>query len=91
MRTLENTVSSFFYYMWNSWNEEECRTVFASLGYKHFWDKWCAIAKPTAHGATEKFYAELETHNRALLVNRACEIYNRAVLRKQSPHESNSE
>ena len=91
MRTLENIVSSFFYYMWNSWNEDECRIVFASVGYKHFWDKWCAIAKPTAHGAAEKFYAELTTHNRVLLINRACELYNGGELRKQSPDESDSE
>ncbi len=24
----ENTVSSFFYYMWNAWSEEECKTVY---------------------------------------------------------------
>ncbi|WP_195594644.1 hypothetical protein [Bacteroides fragilis] len=91
MRTLENIVSSFFYYMWNSWNEDECRMVFASVGYKHFWGKWCAIAEPTAHGAAEKFYAELTTHNRTLLVNRACELYNGEKLRKQSPDKSDSE
>ena len=24
----ENTVSSFFYYMWNAWSEEECKAVY---------------------------------------------------------------
>lgn len=91
MRTLENIVSSFFYYMWTSWGEDECRIVFASVGYKHFWDKWCAIAEPTAHGAAEKFYAELTSPNRALLVNRACELYNGGKLQKQSPDKSDSE
>ena len=72
MGTLENTVSSFFFYMWTSWCEEECRIVFATVGYKHFWDNWCIATKNTAHGAAEKFYADLTTHNRVLLVNRAC-------------------
>lgn len=84
MRTLENTVSSFFFYMWTSWCEEECRIVFASAGYKHFWEKWCIATKNTAHGAAEKFYAELTTHNRALLVNRACELYDGAEWRNSS-------
>lgn len=84
MRTLENTVSSFFFYMWTSWCEEECRIVFASVGYKHFWDKWCSATKNTAHGAAEKFYADLTTHNRVLLVNRACELYDGAEWRNSS-------
>lgn len=35
----ENAVSSYFYYMWNTWCEEECRTVFKEM-YPHFWEKW---------------------------------------------------
>ena len=27
----ENTVSSFFYYMWNAWSEEECKTVYGGM------------------------------------------------------------
>lgn len=34
----ENTVSSFFYYMWNAWSEEECKTVYGGM-YPHFWEK----------------------------------------------------
>ena len=34
----ENAVSSFFYYMWNAWCEEECRTVFKEM-HPHFWEK----------------------------------------------------
>ena len=33
----ENTVSSFFYYMWNAWSEEECKTVYGGM-YPHFWE-----------------------------------------------------
>lgn len=32
----ENTVSSFFYYMWNAWSEEECKAVYGGM-YPHFW------------------------------------------------------
>ena len=49
MRTSENIVSSFFYYMWNAWCEEECRIVFASVSYPHFWEKWCAATHPTVN------------------------------------------
>ena len=35
----ENAVSSYFYYMWNTWCEEECKTVFKEM-YPHFWEKW---------------------------------------------------
>ena len=27
----ENTVSSFFYYMWNAWSEEECKAVYGGM------------------------------------------------------------
>ena len=35
----ENAVSSFFYYMWNAWCEEECKVVYGDM-YRHFWEKW---------------------------------------------------
>ena len=45
----ENTVSSFFYYMWNAWSEEECKAVYGGM-YPHFWEKWC-VATGKAHSA----------------------------------------
>ena len=36
----ENAVSSFFFYMWNAWSEEECKAVYGNM-YPHFWEKWC--------------------------------------------------
>lgn len=80
-----NDVSSFFFYMWNAWNEQECEKVFktASCGWKHFWDKWCGICN--AHGvwgAAERLYAELSETNRDLLVKRACLVYNRSHRRE---------
>lgn len=74
-RTHENIVSSFFYYMWNAWGEEECRTVFGPM-HKHLWEKWCNCADRDLHGASERFYAELSNSNRHLVVERACELYD---------------
>lgn len=38
-----NAVSSFHYYMWNAWSEEECKITFGGA-YKHFWEKWNSLA-----------------------------------------------
>ena len=54
----ENAVSSFFYYMWNAWCEEECRTVFKEM-HPHFWEKWSLMTDKGIFGAAERFYAEL--------------------------------
>ena len=40
-----NAVSSFHYYMWNAWGEEECKITFGGA-YKHFWEKWNSLEKP---------------------------------------------
>ena len=53
----ENAVSSFFYYMWNAWCEEECRTVFKEM-HPHFWEKWSLMTDKGIFGAAERFYAE---------------------------------
>lgn len=74
-RTKTNIVSSFFFYMWNSWCEEECKIVFGS-SYKHFWDKWNEMSPTSVFGSAEKFYAELSENNRTLLVERACRAYD---------------
>lgn len=71
-----NKVTSFFYYMWNAWGEEECKKAFADGDYNHFWKKWCAICDTHgAWGAAERFYAELSNSNRDKLVSRACIVY----------------
>ena len=45
----ENAVSSFFYYMWNAWCEEECRTVFKEM-HPHFWEKWSLMTDKGIYG-----------------------------------------
>ena len=65
-----NAVSSFHYYMWNAWGEEECKITFGSM-YKHFREKWNSLASKSILEAAERFYAELSDNNRELLVNRA--------------------
>lgn len=70
-----NIVSSFFFYMWNTWYKEECKTVFG-WEWEHFWSKWVHHTKETTSGAAEKFYADLCNNNRQKLVKRACEVYD---------------
>lgn len=73
-----NDVTSFFFYMWNTWCKEECQKAFSAPGncWQHFWNKWCAICeKHSVYGAAERFYAELSNNNRDLLVKRATEVY----------------
>lgn len=69
-----NAVSSFFFYMWNAWCEDECKLIFNN--YRHFWDKWCSLAGKDVYGAAEKFFSELSDTNRELLVNRAVAVYD---------------
>lgn len=77
----ENAVSSFFYYMWNAWSEEECRTVFKEM-YPHFWEKWSLMTDKGVFGASERFYAELTDHYREKLVERAVSLYDGKARRK---------
>ncbi len=74
-RTPASIVSCFFVYMWNRWNEEECRQVFG-WNYQHFWGKWCYHASRFSSGAAECFYAELDMGNQQLLVERALQCYD---------------
>ena len=51
-----NAVSSFFYYMWNAWSEDECKVVYGEM-YRHFWEKWSQMTDKGIFGAAERFYA----------------------------------
>ena len=84
----ENTVSSFFYYMWNAWSKEECKVVFGDM-YRHFWDKWSALADKSIFGAAERFYLELSEDNRRILVERAVSIYDGRRFRKRNSNPKN--
>lgn len=79
----ENTVSSFFYYMWNAWSEEECKAVYGGM-YPHFWEKWCVATGKGTFGAAERFYLELSEDNRRILVERAVSIYDGRRFRKRT-------
>lgn len=71
-----NDVTSFMFYMWNAWCEDECREVFKENFYPHFWNKWCECCERYGtRGASERFYAELSDANRNKLVKRALEVY----------------
>lgn len=82
----ENTVSSFFYYMWNAWSKEECKVVFGNM-YRHFWDKWSSLADEAIFGAAERFYAELSENYQKLLVGRAVTLYDGRSFRKEPDDE----
>ena len=84
----ENTVSSFFYYMWNAWSEEECKTVYGGM-YPHFWEKWCVATDKGTFGAAERFYLELSEDNRRILVERAVSIYDGRHFRKRNSNPKN--
>jgi hypothetical protein len=78
----ETIVSSFFYYMWNAWSKQECEAAFGNE-YLHFWNKWCGICgRHSVLGAAERYYAELGGNYRAMLISRACEMYNGSSRRK---------
>ncbi|WP_232045646.1 hypothetical protein [Alistipes onderdonkii] len=85
-RTQENIVSSYFYYMWNAWSQKECRTLFGTMT-DHYWTKWEQLYGRFHGGAAERFYAELSTTNRRLVVERACELYD-GNRRRASPKYS---
>lgn len=72
---IQTIVSSYLYYMWNSWDKNECEKVYGNE-YPHFWNKWCGLAKKDVYSAAEKFYAELTEHYRVPLVKRANEVYD---------------
>lgn len=76
MRTNENIVSSFFFYMWNTWSREECEAIQWTCEPDHIWSKWGEACDCGARGAAEKFYMELSDTNRQALVERATTLYN---------------
>ena len=71
----ENAVSSFFYYMWNAWCEEECRTSIQGNA-PTLWEKWSLMTDKGIFGAAERFYAELTDRYREKLVERAVSLYD---------------
>ena len=82
----ENAVSSFFYYMWNAWCEEECKVVYGDM-YRHFWEKWSLMTDKGIFGAAERFYAELTDRYREKLVERAVSLYD-GKSRRKHPDDS---
>lgn len=76
-RTLENIISSFFYYMWNKWSEEECQELFQNNA-NHIWKQWTDACNKngTANGAAEILYKNLSDNNRKILVRRAILTYD---------------
>lgn len=74
----KNDTTSFFYYMWNRWSEDECKIAFADGDYNHFWTKWCQAYEEMGgpRGAAELFYMGLSNTNRDKLMKRARQCYD---------------
>lgn len=85
----ENAVSSFFFYMWNAWSEEECKAVYGNM-YPHFWEKWCVAADKGTFGAAERFYLELSEDSRRLLVEQAVSIYDGRRFRNRNRNSTST-
>lgn len=54
----KNDIASFFYYMWNCWDEHECAVAFekAECGWRHLWNKYREYNSQNGHyGAVEEF------------------------------------
>ena len=68
---MKNDVSSFFYYMWNSWNKNECDEVFDEMS-DYIWDEWAI----NCHYNIDDFYASIDKECQDKLVNRAISMYD---------------
>lgn len=75
-----NAVSSFFNYMWNAWDMEECKIIEWGCSWEHVWSKWMYYCdKYGPNGAIGPFYGELDHNNRAALVRQAMLRYDGAT------------
>ena len=61
---------------------KNAKVVFGDM-YRHFWDKWSALADKSIFGAAERFFAELSENNQKLLVERAVTLYDGRAFRKE--------
>jgi hypothetical protein len=74
----KNDVTSFFYYMWNTWSKSECEEIFSGNDANYIWGKWLSYyANNRLFGATEQFFSNLSENFQDMLVKRATETYNR--------------
>ena len=73
---MKNDVTSFHYYMWNSWNEKECKILFKDLE-DYIWNIWIHTK-----GDIGIFYGMLDNDCRNRLTDRALKLYeNDKILR----------
>lgn len=74
---VSNDATALFFYMWNSWSEQECKIAFRDGDYNHFWKKWCGIYDQYSRfGKVEHFFSDLSNYNRDKLLARAKELYD---------------
>ena len=84
----ENTVSSFFYYMWNAWSEEERKAVYGGM-YPHFWEKCFVATNKATFARAKRFYLKLPEDTAGILVDRAAPINDGRQFRKRKSNPKN--
>ena len=72
-----STLDCYLYFMWNRWNEEECKGIFGDGMGEKIWSKWEARARQCGlTAAPAQLYADLSGSNRKLIVKHAVKYYN---------------
>lgn len=75
-----NEIESFFFYMWNWFDQYECSVAFAesTCAHEYLWERWCEMCEKYngPSGAIAPFYGYLDRTNRELLVKRALKCYD---------------
>ena len=70
-----NTVTFFMWYMYNKWSLEESKRIYGDNLGEHIYNKWVEVVG-SCNGDNLRFYANLDTKSRNLLVQRALDVYN---------------
>ena len=74
MKRNKSIIDRYFYYMRDSWCEEECRTIFGTRAAS-VWKVWCRSIAPDLCGGARRFYVALDRNNRRLLIEHiACAV-----------------
>lgn len=72
-----STLDCYLFYMWNKWNEDECKDIFGNGIGANIWRKWQTRAHQCGlTAAPAQLYADLSGSNRKLIVERAVKYYN---------------
>lgn len=75
----KSELDCYLYFMWNEWSLEIAVEIFGESLGNHLWGKWDNMCwNCDFDGAPAKFYSNLDSDNRRVLVEYAISYYNRA-------------